>query len=94
MKVRNDFIIMINKPPDPYDLVAGALKCNKGEIGKDSGLNTHPAWDSFGYLQILLALEESYGLNIDDEVIEKYKTFKAIESLYHELVIDKGDTNV
>jgi acyl carrier protein len=39
-------------------------------------------WDSFGHLQIILALESEYGIEVNDEAVEKYTTMRAILECY------------
>jgi acyl carrier protein len=70
---------------DPRTLVATALDCDPASLNTTSALARHPKWDSFGHLRIMIQLEESYGVAIDDTNIRKYETFAAIETLFAEL---------
>lgn len=62
-------------------LVAAALDCAPDSLGPDSGLGTHPQWDSIGHLEIMLALESRFGIAITDETIRRYATLAAIGAL-------------
>ena len=70
---------------DPRTLIAAALDCDPASLTATSALARHPKWDSFGHLRIMIQLEESYGVEINDETIRKYETFTAIEALFAEL---------
>lgn len=74
----------------PLELVAQALECDPGTIPGDSGLNKHPKWDSFGHLAIMVALEQQYGVAINDETIRKYEAMPEIQALYDSLNMNEG----
>jgi acyl carrier protein len=59
--------------PDPITLVATALSCDPGTLTLDSGLNRHPAWDSMGHLEVMMALERHYGIEITDKTIRHFE---------------------
>ena len=42
-------------------------------------------WDSFGHLQLILALEQAYGIEVSESNFKKYTTLQAIEELYDRL---------
>jgi acyl carrier protein len=48
-------------------LVAKALSTSMDRIGSETKMFGLPAWDSFGQLSIVLAIEEELGTRIDDE---------------------------
>ena len=70
---------------DPYSLVAQALDCPKENLDTHSCLGVTPSWDSFGYLQILMAMETEYGITIDEQSVDKYKKIVEILKLYEGL---------
>lgn len=70
------------KRPAPRELLAGVLNCAPESLTDTSGLARHPKWDSFAHLNIMVALEEHYGVEINDATIRKFDTFSAIEA-YH-----------
>ena len=63
------------------ELVAGILKCPVQSIHSRSGLGVDPRWDSFAQLNIMLALEEQYNIEITDENIRRYSRFDALQEL-------------
>ena len=72
--------------PDPFDIVAKALGCSRVSLSIDSARYRDHGWDSLGHLRIVIALEEAYGISIDDEAIEKYATMRAIQQLYEQII--------
>ena len=69
---------------DPYTLVSQAIDCQLQDLDINSRLGVTKSWDSFGYLQILLAMEQHYGITIDEASVEKYKSMQMIVSRYEE----------
>ena len=68
--------------PSPFELAATALQAPVGTIRPDSGLNHHPKWDSMGHLEIMMALEEHYGIPITDATVRQFQTMTAIIAHY------------
>jgi acyl carrier protein len=68
--------------PQPFDLVAKALGCSPTSLSIDSARYRDHGWDSFGHLSVILALEEAYGIRIDDDGVQKYTSMRAIQELY------------
>ncbi|WP_295232991.1 acyl carrier protein [Sediminibacterium sp.] len=66
----------------PYDLVADALKVPRGSIKDADSMGQHPFWDSMRHLQIIVALEKSYQIQIPDSDIMKYDNMQAIVELF------------
>lgn len=71
--------------PDPLVLVARALGCQLDSLSYDSGLNNHPDWDSFGHVQVILAIESEYGIDISDDDVLRFAKVQEIVALYNEL---------
>jgi acyl carrier protein len=70
----------------PYELVSKALGCAPNSLELDSGLGRHPNWDSFGHLEVMMALEEKYGIEIDDDTIRHFISMGAIIELSQQLL--------
>lgn len=70
---------------DPYTLIAKALGCQKETLTIESGLNRHPDWDSFGHLNVILAIEEAYRIKIEDDEIMRFSDMREIVLFYQEL---------
>ncbi|MGH7243407.1 MAG: acyl carrier protein [Phycisphaerales bacterium] len=70
---------------DPYVLVATALGHPQQEITLDSAMYRDHGWDSFGHLNVIMAMESAYGIVIEDTDVEKYKSMKAIVEFYERI---------
>jgi len=68
--------------PDPYDIVADALRSKREDLNINSGKYRTHGWDSFGHLAVILALERTCGIAIDNASVEEYATMKAILELF------------
>ena len=66
----------------PLELVSVALECSPDDVGEDSALGVHPRWDSFAQVRIMVMLEDSYGIEIDDASIRAYSSYAAIRDHY------------
>ena len=66
---------------DMRQLLAEILQCQPNSITAQSALGVDPRWDSMAQLNIMLALEERYGIEITDETIREYSQFEALERL-------------
>jgi acyl carrier protein len=71
--------------PEPFELVARALQCPLETLRVDSGLNRHPKWDSMGHLEIIMALEQSYAIQISEETIRRFESMSTIIEYYEKL---------
>jgi len=73
--------------PDPFSVVAQALRCPRESLSVESGMYRDHGWDSFGHVSIIVALEEAYGISIPNDQIMSLTTMKAIVNL-----LDKGQS--
>ena len=69
---------------DPILIIASALNCDPSTITENSALGTHPQWDSFGHVTLMVALADTYGIVIDDETTERYQNIANILVLHQE----------
>ena len=76
--------------PHPFVIVAEALHCKPEELTADSSMYHTHGWDSFGHLAVIQALEQAFGISIDDASVERYTTMKAILELYETRQHDDG----
>lgn len=60
------------------NLIANVLQIPVAEIADATELNSIPQWDSLGHVQILLSLEENYGVEINDTTVTKLTSLAAI----------------
>lgn len=56
------------------------------EINEDSSIDTLENWDSLRHLNMILALEEEFGISIPDEEVGNLVNFKLVEIVINELV--------
>jgi acyl carrier protein len=59
------------------DLIAGELNVNKQEIRQESTFNDMGA-DSLDMVEIIMKLEEQFGIEISDDQAERLKTVKDV----------------
>ncbi len=50
-------------------LVAEALQVASEEIGAETAFGDLPQWDSMGHMEVMLALEERFGVEVSAETI-------------------------
>ena len=76
---------MADLPPieaGPYALVAAILDCDVTELTPESSVTSHPKWDSFAQLDIMMALSKRFGIEIDESNIDRYSVMAAIIDLH------------
>jgi len=64
------------------DMVATVLNCEPSTLSLESGIMTHPGWDSFAQIEIMVYLSEVHAIEIDDKNIEKYSNLKSIIGIF------------
>ena len=69
-------------PPDPFDVVAEALRCPKEDLSESSEMYRHHRWDSLGHIRVIVAIEEALRVSIDDGEAWKLTTMKAISAFF------------
>lgn len=70
---------------NPYELVAFALQCDIKHLDPDAGWGHYPPeWDSFGQATLLSALEEEYGIVIEDDQVDQFKKMSMIINFHEE----------
>ena len=50
-------------------LLTEALRVEPGDIGPETQFGDLPQWDSMGHMEVLVALEKAYGVEISAESI-------------------------
>jgi len=65
-------------------LIAEALNCSTSGLTPESGLGTHYEWDSLGHVNIMVAIEKKYGIEINDSNIEKLMSVMDIKKFLEE----------
>ena len=77
---------MSDVAPRVRRIVAAVLGVGEGAIDDQSSPDTVPAWDSMHHLQLVLAIEEEFGVQFDVEEIEAMQRVGAIVGLLQERV--------
>jgi|ERR1035437_7752027 acyl carrier protein len=67
----------------PIDLVTKVLELKPGIVNQESAMGETPNWDSLNHVAIIGEIENSYGITIPNDQIEKYVTMKAIIDVYN-----------
>ena len=62
------------------DMICAVLDISPSTYSADIGLNKHPRWDSLAHVQVLLALEQAFGLVVSDDMYDRTRTVKDIRS--------------
>jgi acyl carrier protein len=65
-------------------VMASVLEVDVGEITDDSSMDTLANWDSLRQMNLVLALEESFGVSIPDEDAANATSYKLIMLVLHE----------
>lgn len=68
------------------EVIASVFGLDPAEIGEDASHKTVAAWDSLRHMNLILALEEEFGLQFDDQEIVDLVTFPRIVEAVRERV--------
>ncbi len=69
---------------DPRVWLSRILQCPSEAVADDSSIVTHPGWDSFAQVEIMIHLETHYGIEMNEETVARYTSFEAILELHDE----------
>ena len=67
-----------------YQLMSNVFEIPVGEISEDSSLDSIESWDSIRHLNLILAIEEEFGITIPDEEVGNLVNYKLIELIINE----------
>lgn len=68
--------------PDPFKVVANALGCPVETLSIESAMYRDHGWDSFGHVNVIVALEEAYGISIPNDQMTSLVSMKAIVEFF------------
>ena len=71
-----------NEVPDPFDVVARALKRPQEYVTEDSAKYRDHGWDSLGHLSVIMEIEEALGISIGNDDAWKLDSMKAISEFF------------
>jgi acyl carrier protein len=63
------------------DVVAGALDVDPAHVTDEAGQDTLPTWTSMRHIQLIVTLEEAYGLSFDYEEIADARTVRDVRDV-------------
>jgi acyl carrier protein len=67
-------------PSSLRDIIADTLEISPAEVTPDLSGDSVEAWDSFRHLQLILALEEEYGVQFDPQQIPDLTTVAKVQA--------------
>ena len=70
--------------PKIYQLMSNVFEIPIEEISEESSLDSIPSWDSIRHLNLILAIEEEFGVTIPDEEVGNLVNYKLIELTINE----------
>ena len=56
---------------DIQGLLVSALQVDKAEVPSDLAFGDIPQWDSMGHMEVMILLEQEYGVEINAETISQ-----------------------
>ena len=59
-------------------VLARALKVEAAEISLDTAFGDLPQWDSMGHMEVMILLEENFGVEINADTISELVSVQAI----------------
>ena len=59
-------------------LIAESLRIPVTEVGETLEYSTVRQWDSFGHVSLILGLESTFGVTIDDDRVLELTSYRAI----------------
>jgi len=62
-------------------VMAAVLKVPADEIGEESSMDTIASWDSLQHMNLVLALEEEFGVSVPDEDAADITSYKLIKTV-------------
>ena len=61
------------------DIVAAALEVDRASIGPETSMESVESWDSLKHLEIVMAIEERFGIELEVDDIVEMVDFAGIE---------------
>lgn len=66
-------------------VMAAVLRVPATEIGPEASTDTIPSWDSLRHMNLILALEQEFGVSIPDEDAANLSSYALIKLVLNEL---------
>lgn len=71
-------------------VIATVLEIEPTEIDENSSMDTIEAWDSIKHMDLILSLEEEFGVSVPDEEAGDLTSYALIKLVMKELLGDKA----
>jgi acyl carrier protein len=72
------------------NIMAGILRLPPERIGPDAAIGNVPNWDSTAHLRIMLAVEDAFGVELNETQMVELTSLAKIRSVVEELQGAKG----
>jgi acyl carrier protein len=66
-------------------IMAEALRLPVERIGPDAAIGTVPNWDSTAHMRLMIALEDEFGIDLDESRMVEMTSFARIRDTVEEL---------
>jgi acyl carrier protein len=66
-------------------IMAEVLRLPMERIGPDAAIGTVPNWDSTAHMRMMIALEDTFGIDLDETRMVEMTSFAKIRSVVAEL---------
>ena len=66
-------------------IMAEVLRLPEDRIGADAAIGTVPNWDSTAHMRMMIALEDAFGVELDESRMVEMTSFARIRSTIDEL---------
>jgi acyl carrier protein len=72
-------------------IMAEVLRLPAERIGADAAIGTVPNWDSTAHMRMMIALEDAFGIDLDESRMVEMTSFARIRSAVEELRAGRAD---
>jgi acyl carrier protein len=70
-------------------IMAEVLRLPADRIGADAAIGTVPNWDSTAHMRMMIALEDAFGIELDESRMVEMTSFVKIRSVVAEMHSDR-----
>ena len=68
-------------------IMAEVLRLPEDRVGADAAIGTVPNWDSTAHMRMMIALEDEFGIELDETRMVEMTSFAKIRSVVGELQV-------
>jgi len=69
-------------------IMAEVLRLPADRIGADTAMGAVPNWDSTAHMRMMIALEDAFGIDLDESRMVEMTSFARIRDTVHQLRAD------